>query len=96
MGMFCIVNGSMNNKLYLTEVQKAPSATWGTDAAGKIVCKQRRCGRKDVCEEGGYQTVGRYKADVAEARKFRTREKAEKLIAETPVLRFCRVEEVGS
>lgn len=91
---YAIVNGEGKNKLYLTGIERGMCARWDDDGYGQIVCKVKKIPRKETGKEKGIQIVGHYKPCIEEARKFRTREKAEQMIAENPILRFCRVEEV--
>ena len=91
---YVIANGSGKNKLDLTRVERGMCATWDSDGLGRMVCKVKRVPVRETGKEKGLQVVGHYNPDAAKARKFRTREKAEQLIAENRVLRFCHVEEM--
>lgn len=93
--MYAIVNGFGNNKLYLTDVKRSRAAIWDVDGEGRTVMIPGNKVRRRPENENCYHVTGSYKPDIASARKFRTREAAEKLIEENPVLRFCRVEEVS-
>lgn len=91
---YAIVSGSGNNKLYFTRIERGMCATWDSDGIGQMVYKIKKIPKKETGKEKGIQVVGHYVPELSMARKFRTREKAESLIAEYPVLRFCHVEEV--
>ena len=91
---YAIVTGSEKNKLYFTRIERGMCASWDSDGIGQVVYKIKRIPRKEDGREKGIQIVGHYVPELAMARKFRSREKAEALIKEYPVLRFCRVEEV--
>ena len=89
---YVIVGGKSNEKFYLTSVRKERGIEWETDGVGMVVRKVEKVSRKDTgC---GSQIVGTYVTDLKKAKKFKTREAAEKQIAEYPVLRYCIVEEV--
>lgn len=91
---YAIVSGNGKNKFYFTRIERGMCARWDDDGYGQIVCKVKKIPRKETGKEKGIQVVGHYVPELSMARKFRTREKAESMIAEYSVLRFCHVEEV--
>lgn len=91
---YAIVTGSEKNKLYFTKIERDMCTSCDSDGIGEVVYKIKRIPKKEDGREKGGQIVGYYVPELAMARKFRSREKAEELIKAYPVLRFCRVEEV--
>ena len=88
---YVIVGGKSKEKLYLTSVRKERGIEWSTDGVGMVIRKLEKVPRKDSgC---GSQIVGNYASDIKKAKLFKTREAAEKQIAEYPVLRYCTIEE---
>ena len=85
---YVIVSGCETEKLYLTGIQRCRSIEFFRDGMGRIALKNRKKaeGLKDV------QVVGNYMADIKKAKRFKTREDAEKEIEENAVLRYCKVE----
>ena len=84
--MFVIVNTRGKGKVYFVKVEKSKKALWTTGPYGEI--RKKRGGELQTVHE---ESVAVYTEDVQKAAKYETREAAESVIAENPILRFCQV-----
>lgn len=92
--MYAICNGDGVKRLWLQKLERALPMIWDADGKGEVSPRQMELPPKGSPREAGVQVTARYRPEAANARKFRTRERAEQVIRENPVLRFCHVEEV--